>query len=253
MKRLLDLFMTVFPYENGSNRLIMDTEKVHGIKHIHVDVLNWANPINSCCDGPEAGHKTWIHQQGLKTNQGASSATTLMTHSLNKEASQLLCDAMKCRVEDGDARAEDWRDSNGKILPADRFWNTSGDITCAADNEGPCMGIHINIWELANVYIAIMHIICIIITLTITLIFGRFVVILCTRWWVEGASTTGLMPLITEKSSRVTQADWEATPSLQCYQTRLRGFCLSFIVFDIRASIFPLYQQTEATLMCMEP
>ncbi len=24
-------------------------------------------------------------------------------------------------------------------------------------------------------------------------------------------------------------------------------------VFDIRASIFPLYQQTEATLMCMEP
>ncbi len=178
MKRLLDLFKTVSPYKNGSNRLIMDTEKVHGIKHCHVDVLNWANLINSSCDGPEAGHKTWIHQQGLKTNQGASSAKTLMTHSLNKEASQLLCDAMKCRVEDGDARAEDWRDSNCNILPADRFWNTSCDITYAAYNEGPCMGIKkINIWERAKLYTTIICIICIIITITITLIFGRFVVI----------------------------------------------------------------------------
>ncbi len=51
------------------------------------------------------------------------------------------------------------------------------------------------------------------------------------------------------------QAGWrrQVTPSLPCYRTRLWGFCLSFIVFDIRASIFPLYQQTEATLMCMEP
>jgi hypothetical protein len=31
-----------------------------------------------------------------------------------------------------------------------------------------------------------IRIICIIITVTITLIFGRFIVILCTRWWVEG-------------------------------------------------------------------
>ncbi len=38
MKRLLDLFKTFLPYKNGSNRLIMDTEKVHGIKHCHVGV-----------------------------------------------------------------------------------------------------------------------------------------------------------------------------------------------------------------------
>ena len=149
--RLLDLFKTVFPYRNGSNRLIMDTEKVHSIKHCHIDVTNFANPINCSCDGPEGGHKTWVHQQGLKTNQGATSAKTLMTHSLNKEASQLLCDAMVCRVEDGDATAEDWADSNGDVLPADRFWNDLSGATIAADDEGPCMGIELNIWERAKV------------------------------------------------------------------------------------------------------
>jgi hypothetical protein len=85
----------------------MVIEMVHSIKHCHIDVTNFANPINCCCDGPEGGHKTWVHQQGLKTNQGATSAKTLMMHSLNKEASQLLCDAVQCRVEDGDTTSED--------------------------------------------------------------------------------------------------------------------------------------------------
>ena len=98
---------TVFPYRNGANRLIMDTERVHSIKHCHLDVTNYANPINCCCDGQEGGHKTWVHQQGLKTSQGPSAAKTMMTHSLNKEASQLLCDAMRCLVEDGDTKAEE--------------------------------------------------------------------------------------------------------------------------------------------------
>ena len=48
---------------------------------------------------------------------------------------------MRCRVEDGDATAEDWTDSNGDSLPADRFWN----------DAGPCMGIELNIWERAKV------------------------------------------------------------------------------------------------------
>ena len=111
----------MFPYRNKLNRLIMDTEKVHSIKHCHVDVSNWANPINCCCDGPEGGQKTWVHQQGLKTNQGASSAKTLMTHSLNKEASQLLCDAMRCRLEDGDDNGEPWTDFAERELAPDRF------------------------------------------------------------------------------------------------------------------------------------
>jgi hypothetical protein len=149
--RLLNLFRTVFPYRNKLNRHIMDTEKVHSIKHCHVDVTNYANPINTCCDGPEGGHKTWVHEQGLKTNQGSSTAKTLMTHSLNKEASQLLCDAVRCRVEDGDATAENWTDSKGKALAPDRFWRSGIESMIAGDDEGPCKGIELNIWERTKV------------------------------------------------------------------------------------------------------
>ena len=145
------LFRTVFPYSNKLNRHILDTEKVHSIKHCQVDVTNWASVINCCCDGPEGGHKTWVHEQGLKTNQGSSSAKTLMTHSLNKEASQLLCDAVRCRVEDGCAPADDWTDSQGKALAPDRFWNIGIESVIAGDDEGPCMGIELNIWERTKV------------------------------------------------------------------------------------------------------
>ncbi len=106
-----------------------------------------ANPINCSCDGPEGGHKTWVHEQGLQTNQGSSSAKTLMTHSLNKEASQLLCEAMQYRVEDGQASAEAWKDSNGIALAPDCFWNSGIESDIAGDDEGPCMGIELNIWE----------------------------------------------------------------------------------------------------------
>ncbi len=54
---------------------------------------------------------------------------------LKKEATQLLCDAMQCRVEDGDATAEDWEDFFGDSLPADRFWNDASGAKMAADNE----------------------------------------------------------------------------------------------------------------------
>ena len=43
--RLLDMFRTVFPYKNKNGRLIMDTEKVHSIKHCGVEIANWVNPI----------------------------------------------------------------------------------------------------------------------------------------------------------------------------------------------------------------
>jgi hypothetical protein len=151
--RLLDLFKTVFPYCNGSNRLILDTEKVHSIKHCHLDVINFANPINCCCNGPAGGHRKWVHQQELKTNQGSTSAKTMMTHSLNKEASLLLCDAMECLLENGDATAENREDSHGVSLPADRFWNIASECNIAADDEGPCMGIELNIWERVKVNI----------------------------------------------------------------------------------------------------
>ena len=74
-----------------------------------------------------------------------------MTHSLNKEASQLLCDAVRCRVEDGDASAENWTDSKGKSLAPDRFWRSGIESMIAGDDEGPCKGIELNIWERAKV------------------------------------------------------------------------------------------------------
>jgi hypothetical protein len=70
-----------------------------------------------------------------------------MTHSLNKEASQLLCEAMQCRIEDGEASAEAWKKSHGSALAPDRFWTSGIESDIAGDDEGPCMGIELNIWE----------------------------------------------------------------------------------------------------------
>ena len=70
-----------------------------------------------------------------------------MTHCLNKEASQLLCKAMQCLVEDAEASAEAWKDINGRAMAPDRFWNTGIESDIAGDDEGPCMGIELNIWE----------------------------------------------------------------------------------------------------------
>ncbi len=71
-------------------------------------------------------------------------------------------DAMRCRVEDGDATAENWEDSHGDSLPADRFWNIASECNIAADDVGPYMGIELNIWELAKVTFAIIRTIIII-------------------------------------------------------------------------------------------
>ncbi len=70
-----------------------------------------------------------------------------MTHCLNKEASQLLCEAMQCRLENGEASAEAWKNSHGSTLAPDRFWNTGIESDITGDDEGPCMGIELNIWE----------------------------------------------------------------------------------------------------------
>ena len=96
------MFRTVFPNKNLVGRLIMNTEKAHSIKHCHIDVLDFGNPINCSCDGPEGGHKKWVKQQSLKTNQGETAALTMMQHSLRKEAAELLCDAVQSRINDGD-------------------------------------------------------------------------------------------------------------------------------------------------------
>ncbi len=49
--------------------------------------------------------------------------------------------------------AEDWEDCHSDSLPADRSWNDASGATIIADDEGPCMGIKLNIWEHARVTI----------------------------------------------------------------------------------------------------
>ncbi len=58
--------------------------------------------INTSAEAPYKGHKTWVKQQGLKTNQGSEVQLTLMQHSLRKECSALLCEAVQARIKDSD-------------------------------------------------------------------------------------------------------------------------------------------------------
>ncbi len=176
--------LAVFPYSNGSNRLFMDTEKAHSIKHCHVDVTNYANPINWWAQ--EVGQVA-----GLQNKSGRLRVVGQdndVTHSLNGEASLLLSEAMLCRVEDGDATAEDWTDAKGRSLPADCIWNDGCEVPIANDDERPCMGIELNIWKRAKVDSMIIYIICIIQILTIILIYEkvrRHIVhtLVANGWW----------------------------------------------------------------------
>ena len=95
--------------------------KVHSLKHCGVEIANYANPINTSCDGPEGGHKLWVTAQGGNTNQGQSMSLSMLQQCVHKEASQLLCEAVQARVEDGDTH-EEWRDDAGRQLRADCWW-----------------------------------------------------------------------------------------------------------------------------------
>ncbi len=80
----------------------------------------------------------------------------------------------------------------------------------------------------------------------------RYVVISCTRWWAAGGSMGDSMPLITAKSGRGMLASWgRMTFSLFCL-TSLQGFCSSFTLIDLKASISHSYPQTEVISMCTE-
>ena len=74
----------------------------------------------------------------------------MMQHSLNKEASELLCDAIQCRIQDGDAPQDEWFDSKGSAIPPNRFCIYADTEEQPDDHDGPCMGIKVNIWERAK-------------------------------------------------------------------------------------------------------
>ena len=70
----------------------MGTEKVHSIIHTPNDVAHFGHYLNHCCEAPEKGHKIWVGQQGLKTNQGPETQLSMMLH---KECSALLCESIQ--------------------------------------------------------------------------------------------------------------------------------------------------------------
>ena len=73
----------------------MGTEKVHSVIHSPNDVARFCHYLNFCCEAPEKGHRMWVGQQGEKTNQGPEVQLTMMIHSLRKEASAVLCEAVQ--------------------------------------------------------------------------------------------------------------------------------------------------------------
>ena len=95
VSRFLDQCSTIFPFKNSQDCFYMATEKVHSIIHSPNDVAHFGHYLNYCCEAPEKGHKVWVGQQGEKTNQGPEVQLTMMIHSLRKEGSAVLCEAVQ--------------------------------------------------------------------------------------------------------------------------------------------------------------
>ena len=68
---------------------------MHSILHAPSDIVRWGDTENMSCEGPEANHKKWVKGQGGKTNQSETSNKTMLKHTLRKEASSLLCEAVQ--------------------------------------------------------------------------------------------------------------------------------------------------------------
>ena len=66
--------------------------------------------------------KVWVKKQGAKTNQDETSSLIMIEHSLGKEASEQLCNAVKSRINDGDRPFEIQIDSNGRPIPPISLW-----------------------------------------------------------------------------------------------------------------------------------
>ena len=74
----------------------MCTDKHHFmVMHAPSEVIKWGDIVNTSAEAPEGGHKKWIKAQGGQTNQGSSSAGTMLKHSVRKEAASLLGEAVQ--------------------------------------------------------------------------------------------------------------------------------------------------------------
>ena len=119
----------------------------------------------------------------------------MMQNSLNKEASELLCDAIQTRIQDGDAPQDEWFDSKGSAIPPNCFCIDADTEEQPHDLDGPCMGIQINIWEWAKKRRHLVH------------------------YFSGGGGSFygGTMPSTTCSFSTVTLENWEITPFSQSY------------------------------------
>jgi hypothetical protein len=97
-RQFIEMCKTVFPYKNLADLWIMCTDKVHFMLHAASEIMKWGSIINCSAEVVEETHKRWVKEQGQNTNQGDSSAKTMMNNSLQKIASMELTQAIKGRV-----------------------------------------------------------------------------------------------------------------------------------------------------------
>ena len=62
---------------------------MHSIKHAPNDLARWTDSANTIVVAPESEHKKWVKGQGRKTNQGSAANLSMMTNTLQKEASAM--------------------------------------------------------------------------------------------------------------------------------------------------------------------
>lgn len=184
----------VFPYKKGNGHPFMADGKNHSIIHTPTDFARYGDAINFSCDPPEEAHKTWVKEQGVCTNQGPQVQLSMMLHSLRKEASALLCEAVQgsylcfcrfscayyvyfayltyftyhlyhiallaARIDEGE-ESDNWttadhRTGNPVPLRADRWFqrNPNSDPEVKSSDYA---GIRINIWNRAKVRRFLRH------------------------------------------------------------------------------------------------
>ena len=94
-RRFFEMCKELFPYKNGNGDWIMGTNKVHFMIHAVTEIMKWGSIINCSAEVVEETHKKWVKEQGKNTNQGDSSAKTMMNNSLQKIASMECTQAVR--------------------------------------------------------------------------------------------------------------------------------------------------------------
>jgi hypothetical protein len=95
----MQICKTFFPFKNKHNYYFIATGKDDSVFHSPNDVARFCYYLNYSCEATEKGNKIWVGQQGEKTNQDPESQLSMMLHSLRKECSSLLCEAVQGKLQ----------------------------------------------------------------------------------------------------------------------------------------------------------